>query len=177
MNDATATARAASEGRTIDPGEESTRDRLQMVSFEIDDEVFAIDILPVREIVRTMNITPVPHSPPHVQGVVNLRGQITPVVDLRQRFGRTSGTTPADSRIVVVEMATGVLGFTVDRVHEVLTIPTTIVDPAPFLVSGVAGDSIRGVAKLEGGLVIILDLDRLFSSREFEEIAAIDEGE
>jgi purine-binding chemotaxis protein CheW len=139
-------------------------DQLQLVSFVVGAEEFAVDILAVQEINRMMPLTRVPQSPADVEGVINLRGKIIPVLDLRQRFGMEKGERDGHNRIVVVEVRGRVLGFVVDRVNEVLRIPKSIVDPAPTMSSTIRSDFIQGVGKLEDRLLILLDLDRLFAS-------------
>jgi purine-binding chemotaxis protein CheW len=148
-------------------------EQLQLVTFEVGQEEFAIDILAVQEINRMMQITRVPQSPPAVEGVINLRGRIIPVVDLRKRFGMESKAHAAESRIIVVEVAGRVLGFTVDRVNEVLRVDGSIVEPAPSLTSGVDADYVRGVGKLNDRLLILLDLERLFSAAD---LAGVDQA-
>lgn len=138
-------------------------DQLQLVTFEVGAEEFAVEILAVQEINRMMPLTRVPQSPADVEGVINLRGKIIPVLDLRQRFGMPKGTRDNNSRIVVVEVRGRVLGFIVDRVNEVLRIPKSIVDPAPTMSSSIQSDFIEGVGKLEDRLLILLNLDRLFA--------------
>ncbi|MEO1235369.1 MAG: chemotaxis protein CheW [Planctomycetota bacterium] len=149
-----------------DPGGE---DALQLVSFEIGREEYAVPIIAVREINRMMPITRVPHGPPAVEGVINLRGRIIPVINLRARFGLDEADHHPDTRIVVVEVGNDgrVIGFTVDRVHEVLRLDANIVDPAPT--AGCVADTsyIRGVGKLEDRLLVLLDLERLFTPEDF----------
>jgi purine-binding chemotaxis protein CheW len=140
-------------------------DILQLVSFEIGVEEYAIPILAVQEINRMMPITRVPNSPPSVEGVINLRGRIIPVIDLRKRFGQKPAEDATDARIIVVEVGTAgrVLGFTVDRVNQVLRLSRDIVDPAPTLGQQASADFVQGVGKLNDRLLILLDLERLFS--------------
>lgn len=149
------------------PSETTTRHdigaHLQLVTFEVGSEQFAIDILAVQEINRMMQITRVPRSAECLEGVINLRGRIIPVVDLRKRFGLPPTEHSADSRIVVVEVGGRVIGFIVDRVNEVLRVDGSIVDPPPSMTAGAERDYIRGVAKLATRLVILLDLPRLFA--------------
>lgn len=146
-------------------------DLLQLVTFRVGTEEFAIPILSVQEINRMMQITRVPQSPPFVEGVINLRGKIIPVVDLRRRFGLEQATNSNDTRIIVVEVGGRVIGFTVDRVNEVLRIEENIVEPPPAMVCGVDTEYVRGVGKLEDRLLILLELGRLFGA---EELAATD---
>lgn len=139
--------------------------QLQLVTFEVAGEEFAVDILAVQEINRMMALTRVPASPPAVEGVINLRGKIIPVLDLRRRFGMPVGERTDQMRIVVVEVHGRVIGFIVDSVHEVLRISSSIVEPAPAMVCSVDSEFIAGVGKLEDRLLILLDLDRLFDAR------------
>jgi purine-binding chemotaxis protein CheW len=150
-----------------DPGEQ-----LQLVTFEVGSEEFAIDILAVQEINRMMQITRVPQSPASVEGVINLRGRIIPVVDLRKRFGLDPKSRGNDSRIVVVDVNRRVLGFVVDRVNEVLRVSGSIVEPAPALVSTAQSQYVRGVGKLDDRLLILLDLERLFMAEELKAVDA-----
>ncbi|MCB9837964.1 MAG: chemotaxis protein CheW [Phycisphaeraceae bacterium] len=139
-------------------------DQLQLVTFEVASEEFAVDILLVHEINRMMSLTRVPQSPPEVEGVINLRGKIIPVVDLRRRFGFEPTERDDQSRIIVVEVKDRVIGFIVDRVHEVLRINSNIVDPPPSMISTIDSDFIKGVGKLEDRLIILLEIGRLFGA-------------
>lgn len=145
-------------------------DLLQLVTFGVGDEEFAVPILSVQEINRMMEITRVPQSPPFVEGVINLRGKIIPVVDLRKKFGMGTTEQTKDHRIIVVEVQSRVIGFTVDRVSEVLRISCDVVDTAPQMVTGVDIDYVDGVGKLEDRLLILLSLSRLFAVGEIDEI-------
>lgn len=167
FNSNTSTAPGAT-GRQVD-GE-----LLQLVSFMVGTEEFAVPILSVQEINRMMQITRVPQSPPFIEGVINLRGKIIPVMDLRKRFGLQETGDASDERIIVVEVGARVIGFTVDQVNEVLRISADIVEPPPAMVCGVDSDYVQGVGKLEDRLLILLDLDRLFNSADmaqFDEAA------
>ena len=139
---------------------------LQLVTFVVGTEEFAVPILSVQEINRMMQITRVPQSPAFVEGVINLRGKIIPVVDLRKRFGIGVEGDNADNRIIVVEVSGRVIGFTVDRVNEVLRIPSGIVEPPPAMVCGIDSEYVQGVGKLEDRLLILLDIGRLFGAGE-----------
>lgn len=141
---------------------------LQLVSFSVANEEFAISILSVQEINRMMQITRVPGSPSYIEGVINLRGKIIPVMNLRRRFGLPEAQASNDTRIIVVEVHGRVIGFTVDRVNEVLRIPASIVEPPPPMVCGVDSDYIQGVGKLQDRLLILLNLERLFSAQHME---------
>lgn len=152
---------------TVDTGGD---ERLQLVTFGVGGEEFAVEILAVQEINRMLELTRVPQSPPEVEGVINLRGRIIPVIDLRRRFGLSDGERNDHNRIIVVEVDGRVLGFIVDRVHEVLRIKRSIVDAAPTMATSVESDFIAGVGKLEDRLLILLDLEKLFSACELDRI-------
>ena len=167
----TATPTESSTLSTSTTGYQSTQkdnEQLQLVTFEVGTEEFAVDILLVQEINRMMELTRVPQSPPEVEGVINLRGKIIPVIDLRKRFGHDASERNAESRIIVVEIHERVIGFVVDRVNEVLRIDSSIVDPPPDMVCSIDADYILGVGKLDDRLLILLDLDRMFTQGHIE---------
>jgi len=139
---------------------------LQLVTFHVGNEEFGVEILDVREINRLMDITRVPHAPDFVEGVINLRGQVIPVVDLRKRFGLEAGSRDKDARIVVVELTDKVVGFLVDSVSEVLRVAGSTVEPPPAMVAGIESEYIEGVVKLEDRLLILLDLQKLLTRGE-----------
>ena len=143
----------------------SGEELLQLVSFHIDEEEFGLEILRVQEIIRTPPLTRVPASPAFVEGVVNLRGRIIPVISLRKRFGLGPRALDKETRIVVVEVLGTVLGLMVDAVSEVLRIKPDAVEPPPRL-GRVEREYVRGVAKIEGRLLILLDIERLMSEAE-----------
>ncbi len=146
---------------------------LQLVTFSIGEEEFGVDILKVQEIIRTMEITKVPRAPEFVEGVINLRGKVIPIIDLRRRFGLASKTHDKNTRIIVIEINNMIVGFVVDAVSEVLRIPTSTVEPPPPVVAGVESDYISGVGKLQDRLLILLDLDKLLSNEDLEMLSAM----
>jgi purine-binding chemotaxis protein CheW len=148
-------------------------DQLQLVTFEVADEEFAVNILAVQEINRMMEITRVPQAPPEVQGVINLRGKIIPVVDIRKRFNLDERDHNSDNRIIVVKVQGRVIGFIVDCVHEVLRINTSIVEPPPSMITSIDSDFIEGVGKLDDRLIILLDLEKLFATELLDEMERV----
>ena len=146
---------------------------LQLVTFSTGDEEFGVDILRVQEIIRTMAITKVPKAPEFVEGVINLRGKVIPIIDLRRRFGLQSKAHDKHTRIIVIEINTMIVGFVVDSVSEVLRIPASTVEPPPPVVAGLESEYISGVGKLEDRLLILLDLDRLLSRTDIEALGQI----
>lgn len=146
---------------------------LQLVTFSIGEEEFGVNILKVQEINRTMEITKVPRAPNFVEGVINLRGKVIPIIDLRRRFGLSSKPEDKDTRIIVIEINSVIVGFVVDAVSEVLRIPASTVEPPPPVVAGVESDYISGVGKLKERLLIMLDLDRLLSAEDIDMLNAM----
>jgi len=146
---------------------------MQLVTFSIGEEEFGVDILKVQEIIRMMEITKVPRAPEFVEGVINLRGKVIPIIDLRRRFGLLARGHDKNTRIIVIEINNMIVGFVVDSVSEVLRIPFSTVEPPPPVVSGTESEYISGVGKLEDRLLILLDLDRLLSHEEKENLTGV----
>lgn len=142
----------------------TSTEQLQLVTFEVAGEEFAVDILSVHEINRMMDLTRVPQSPPDVEGVINLRGRIIPVADLRRKFGLPAAERTDANRIIVVEVENKVLGFIVDKVFQPLTLDRANVDPAPPMVCSINSEYITGVGKHENRLIILLDMMKLFGN-------------
>jgi purine-binding chemotaxis protein CheW len=146
---------------------------LQLVSFKIGEEEFGVDILKVQEINRMVEVTRVPNAPEYVDGVINLRGKVIPIVDLRRRLGMPRKEHSKDTRIVVVELNGKITGFVVDAVSEVLRIPRSVTEPPPSIVAGIEAEYITAVGKLEDRLLILLDLERIFSAQETQQLKAV----
>lgn len=145
---------------------------LQLVSFNIGDEEFGVDILKVQEINRMVEITKVPQAPHYVEGVINLRGKVIPIVDLRKRFNLEVKEYDKNTRIVVVDIEGAIIGMVVDSVSEVLRLPSDTIEPPPEIVTGVNSEYIKGVAKLEDRLLIFLDLSRVVDVNEVAGLGA-----
>jgi purine-binding chemotaxis protein CheW len=139
---------------------------LQLVSFNIGEEEFGVDILQVQEINRMVEVTRVPNAPEYVDGVINLRGKVIPIIDLRRRFGMPRKEKDKNTRIIVVELNAKVLGFVVDAVSEVLRIPKSVTEQPPSIVAGIDAEYITAIGKLENRLLILLDLDRVLNTDE-----------
>ncbi|MFZ2619293.1 MAG: chemotaxis protein CheW [Alphaproteobacteria bacterium] len=142
-------------------------ERLHLVTFLLLGEEFGLPILDVREIIRITAITPVPQAPSFVEGVINLRGQIIPVVDLRKRFGIPAKEADEETRIVVVELKNTVIGLVVDSVSEVLRLPADTVAPPPAIVAGSIGaEYIKGIGHHDEKMIILIDMRKVFSDQE-----------
>ncbi len=141
-------------------------EQLQLVTFSIGGEEFGVEILKVQEIVRSMEITKVPNAPAFVEGVVNLRGKVIPIIDMRMRFGLDHKAHDSQTRIIVINMNEVITGFVVDSVSEVLRLPKSTIEPPPPVIAGIESEYISGVGKLEDRLLILLDMDSLLSGKE-----------
>ena len=139
---------------------------LQLVSFRVGSEDFGVDILQVQEINRMVEITGVPQAPPFIEGVINLRSKVVPIINLRRRFNIETKEPDKNTRIVVVDINGDKLGLIVDAVSEVLRLSVDSIEPPPELVTGVNSEYIKGVARLENRLLIFLDLSKVISTEE-----------
>ena len=149
-------------------------DVLQLVSFNLGSEEFGVDIGMVQEIVRMPEITRVPRTPDFVEGVVNLRGKIIPVVDLRKRFRLPVTETTKSTRIIIVTMNGRTVGMIVDGVSEVRRISADAVEPTPEMVaSAIDASYLKGIAKLDGRLVILLDLNLVLNQEEQKQLTSV----
>jgi purine-binding chemotaxis protein CheW len=155
-------------------------DRIQLVTFQVGPEEYGLDISAISEVVRPLKITTLPKMPAFIEGVINLRGMIIPVVDLRSRFELKADA--ADRRTVRMIItrgavqggsggAAGLLGLVVDRVNEVVHLPLRDIDPAPEAARGRNAEFIRGMGKLGEHLIILLDIARILSQQERSELA------
>ncbi len=139
---------------------------MQLVTFKIGEEEYAVDILNVQEINRMVAVTKVPAAPEFVEGIINLRGKVIPIIDLRRRFGFPQLEADKSTRIIVVELSSSVVGFIVDSVSEVLRINSSVTEPPPDIVMSISTDYITAVGKLDDRLLILLDLERVLSNSE-----------
>jgi purine-binding chemotaxis protein CheW len=158
--------------KTIDNKNDSN-ELLQLVSFKIGNEEFGINILIVQEIIKTVQITKVPNAPVFVEGIINLRGRVIPVIDLRTRLNLPKKARDKDTRIIVLEVNSKTVGFIVDEVNEVLRIPKSITEPPPSMVIGIDSEFITAVGKLEDRLITLIDLEKVLSTDEKNQLQSI----
>lgn len=137
---------------------------IQLVVFDLASEHYGVDISDVREIMRMQAITRVPGAYNFVEGVINLRGKVLPVVDLRKRLGLNISEHTKDSRIVVIDIDSGEIGVIVDAVTEVLRIPKASIEPASSVISHANSDYMWGIAKLSDKLIILIDPSKALSA-------------
>ena|ERR1700690_639027 len=145
-----------------DKAGQSSERVLQVVSFRLGEEEYGLEILKVQEIIRKPELTRVPNSPRCVEGVINLRGKVIPIVGLRKRFGLCARENDKATRIIVIEVSGEIMGFEVDSVSEVLRVPIETVEPPPRL-SRQSNEYVSGVGKLQNRLLLLLDVTRLIT--------------
>jgi len=143
-------------------------EELQLVIFKLDQEEYGVEITQVQEIIRMMETTRVPKAPSYIKGVINLRGKVIPVIDLKKRFGLCDCALDEQSRIIVVEVDDFTVGIVVDCVAEVLRIGTNSIEPTPPVFSDLSEEYIKGVGKLENRLLILLDINKILDIEELE---------
>src|SRR6516225_2217067 len=143
---------------------------LQVVGFRIGNETYGVRIASVREIVRVPEITAVPSAPDLIEGVINLRGKIIPVMDLRKRFGQTDIQPDKKNRILVVELENKLIGLIVNTASEVLKIPPSEIEAPGSVFADSDSSYVTGVGKLKGRLIILLDISKLLHRPEFKKL-------
>ncbi|HEY9085789.1 MAG TPA: chemotaxis protein CheW [Candidatus Tyrphobacter sp.] len=146
---------------------------VQVATFNLGSEEYGVDISQIQEIIRMVEITRVPRTPAFMDGVINLRGQLIPIIDLRTRFGMERLAPTKSTRIIVTDIGAKRVGIIVDSASEVLHIPIEAIEQAPEMIAGIATDYLQGVGKVGDRLIILLDLTMVISGaqrRELEEI-------
>lgn len=141
---------------------------LQVICFKIRDEEYGIDILQVQEIQLIPQITKLPKSSGYIMGVIDLRGKVIPIIDLSKKFGLDSVGMKDSNRAIIIEINGKEVGLAIDSVSHVIKIDSEEIEPPPPIVKGITGKYIVGIAKIERGFVVILDIKRIFSTEELE---------
>jgi len=151
-----------------------TEDVRQFITFTVGDEEYGLELLRVREVIRLREITWLPKAPAFVKGIINLRGDVIPVIDLRKRFGLGAVDETAQTRVIVVEVDGMLTGLEVDSASQVARIPADQIDPPPPLLDGFSNAFITGVGKQEDSLVILVNPDAILTDREKVALSIID---
>jgi len=145
----------------------------QWVTFQLDNETYGINVMQVQEVLPMTEIAPVPGSPPYVLGIINLRGNVVTVIDTRMRFGLTQQEPEASGRIVVIETSEQVAGILVDSVAEVVEVDHADIDTAPNVGNEESSRYIYGVVSREDALLILVDVNKLLTKEEWQEVSGV----
>lgn len=146
---------------------------LQWVTFQLGEETYGINVMQVQEVLRHSEIAPVPGAPEYVLGIINLRGNVVTVIDTRIRFGLEPGEVTDNTRVVIIEADQQVIGIMVDSVAEVVYLRSSEIDSAPNIGTEESARFIQGVSNRDGELLILVDLNKLLTDEEWEEISQI----
>jgi purine-binding chemotaxis protein CheW len=146
---------------------------LQWVTFKLQEETYGINVMQVQEVLRYTDIAPVPGAPEYVLGIINLRGNVVTVIDTRGRFGLVSSDVTENSRIVIIEADKQVIGILVDSVAEVVYLKASEIDTAPNVGTDESAKFIQGVSNRDGELLILVDLNKLLSDEEWDDISSL----
>ena len=159
----------------------SITDTRQYLTFQLGEEIFGVDVTHVREILEFTSVTKVPKTPEFMRGVINLRGSVVPVLDMRLKFGLTTTEKTVNTCIIVVEISlneeTAVIGALVDSVEEVFELEPEQIEPAPKIGTQLRTEFIKGMGKRDNNFIIILDINKLFSTEELAVAQGIDTDE
>lgn len=142
----------------------------QIVVFTLHDQVYGMDIGSVLEIIRMETVTRVPGTPDFIEGIINLRGKVIPVMDLCSRFNMPPSKISDSTRVIIAEAGGVTVGMIVDSVSEVLRIPASSIEPPPALIAGSSTEALRGIALVDDKMIILLDLDKVLGEEEKKEL-------
>ena len=162
-----------SDNRSANNGANKNDEVLQWVTYRLGEETFGINVMQVQEVLRHTEIAPVPGAPDYVLGIINLRGNVVTVIDTRERFGLPPTDISDNTRIVIIESDEQVVGILVDSVAEVVYLRSSEIDSAPNVGTEDSAKFIQGVSNREGQLLILVDLKKLLSDEEWEEVVNI----
>ncbi|MGB1198221.1 MAG: chemotaxis protein CheW [Thalassotalea sp.] len=158
------------ERRSTNEAADSSDEVVQWVTFKLDSETYGINVMQVQEVLRYTEIAPVPGAPLYVLGIINLRGNVVTVIDTRSRFGLEPSDITDNTRIVIIESEKQVIGILVDSVAEVVYLKASEIDVAPNIGNEESAKFIQGVSNREGELLILVDLNKLLSDDEWDEL-------
>jgi purine-binding chemotaxis protein CheW len=159
---------------------EGTKERIdanelrQFISFSVGEEEYGLELLRVKEVIRIREITWLPKAPKFVKGIINLRGDVIPIIALREKFGLEPRENTAATRVIVVELDGRLMGMVVDSASQVVRIPADQIDPPPPVLGGLSQEFITGVGKLDDKLVILLNVDAILNVEEIKALSSMD---
>ena len=146
---------------------------IQWVTFHLENEKYGIKVMQVQEVLRMTEIAPVPGAPHYVLGIINLRGNVVTVVDTRRRFGLPDAEADDETRIVIIEADNNVVGILVDSVAEVVDLKSSEIETAPNVGNDESSKYIQGVSSRDDELLILVDVNKLLSDEEWQEVASL----
>jgi purine-binding chemotaxis protein CheW len=147
---------------------------IKVIVFRLKEEEYGVEVNQVRSIERMQKITRVPRTAPFVKGVINLRGVVTPIINLRSRFDLEEEVDTESTRIIIVALDDMEVGLIVDAANDVIDVPVDAIEPPPEVVGGIEADYLRGVAKLDQRLLILLNLDKVLNADELKQVKKIE---
>jgi purine-binding chemotaxis protein CheW len=151
--------------------------QIQLVTFQISEELYGVDIMDVKEIVRVQEIRSIPNAPGYVEGLFNLRGEIIPIISLHKRFHLRKAQMGEDEELlsgfIIIDIDGMKLGVIIDKVERVISIEAQNIQPPPQMLTGIGAEYIQGVVNQETGYMILLDIRKLFSAKELRKIEEI----
>lgn len=151
--------------------------QIQLVTFQISEELYGVDIMDVKEIVRVQDIRSIPNAPGYVEGLFNLRGEIIPIISLHKRFHLRKAQIGEDDELlsgfIIIDIDGMKLGVIIDQVERVVSIEAQDIQPPPQMLTGIGAEYIQGVVNRESGYLILLDIRKLFSAKELRKIEEI----
>jgi purine-binding chemotaxis protein CheW len=151
--------------------------QIQVVSFQLGEEVYAIDIMEIKQIVNMQEVRETPNAPPYVEGILNLRGAVTPIINLHKRFVLSKPEMSEEDKLlsgfIILEIHNMTLGVIIDKILRVITLDAEMVQPPPQMISGIGVEYIQGVVNIDGNYIIILNIERLFNPKELQQLSSI----
>ena len=163
---------AVDEKKNDKPAEEKASEEVfQWVTFKLENETYGVNVMQVQEVLRYTEIAPVPGAPDYVLGIINLRGNVVTVIDTRLKFGLMPAEITDNSRIIIIEAEKQVVGILVDSVAEVVYLKASEIDPAPSVGTEESARFIQGVSNRKDDLLILVDLNKLLSDNEWDELS------
>jgi purine-binding chemotaxis protein CheW len=157
--------------------EKEKEKQIQVVTFQLGKEVYAIDIMEIKQIVNMQDVREIPNAPPYVEGILNLRGSVTPIINLHKRFVLNKPEMSEEDKLlsgfIILEINNMTLGVIIDKILRVISLDVELIQPPPQMISGIGVEYIQGVVNIEGNYIIILNIERLFNPKELQQLSTI----
>lgn len=165
------------QGVMDDYDDDESSNETQLVSFNLGEEEFGLDIMQIQEIVTVPSITKIPRAPSFIEGIIDLRNSVLPVIDLRRKLMLPPKEFDEETRVIVVMIKGFTMGLIVDFVTEVLRLQNDKIETTPAMVSDVDTEYIKGISRIKRGLILILDVEKIFNSNEMKQMESINKSE